>query len=94
MTNCYQTKEGTNLQLQAEADTKPVNPRFVPTIIYDGVSCLFLLRLIIILNLELLLQVFNQDLQDKSLKTFRETVCTLIEARTQGKCPYRTLIAF
>lgn len=36
--NCYSTKDGTNLQLQAEKDTKEISPKFIPTIVYDGVS--------------------------------------------------------
>ncbi|XP_050308177.1 GILT-like protein 1 [Anthonomus grandis grandis] len=35
--NCYNTKEGTKLQLQAEIDTNTVGPKFVPTIVYNGV---------------------------------------------------------
>ncbi|CAG9761981.1 unnamed protein product [Ceutorhynchus assimilis] len=37
MYNCYQTKEGTNLQLQAEIETNAIQPQFVPTIVYNGV---------------------------------------------------------
>ncbi|XP_066252925.1 GILT-like protein 1 [Euwallacea similis] len=37
MRNCYQTKEGTRLQLAAEEDTRRVGPKFVPTVVYNGV---------------------------------------------------------
>ncbi|KAL1506678.1 hypothetical protein ABEB36_006000 [Hypothenemus hampei] len=37
MQTCYQTKQGTQLQLEAEAETNIIKPTFVPTIVYNGV---------------------------------------------------------
>ncbi|XP_076252600.1 gamma-interferon-inducible lysosomal thiol reductase-like protein [Rhynchophorus ferrugineus] len=71
--NCYLTGEGTQLQLAAEFSTSTVLPRFIPTIIYNG--------------------VFNQKLQDASLRDFRKVVCDLINNIPES-CRHSAVIAF
>ncbi|XP_030374598.1 GILT-like protein 1 isoform X2 [Scaptodrosophila lebanonensis] len=55
---CAETSVGTALQLEAERITNLYKPKFIPTIVYNG--------------------VFSQELQDKSLRNFRGTVCNLL----------------
>jgi len=71
--NCYQTKEGTFLQLQAENETKAISPKFIPTIVYN--------------------EVFDQNLQDESIPSYRNTVCSLIRRTNPDACNYLTVIS-
>lgn len=59
---CMTTELGTLLQLEAEHVTLAYAPKFVPTIVYDG--------------------VFDQQLQDKSIRDFRGTVCGILQKRS------------
>lgn len=40
ITKCYNTNEGTIHQLKAEQDTIRILPKFIPTILYNGVRIL------------------------------------------------------
>ncbi|KAH1027017.1 hypothetical protein HUJ05_000592 [Dendroctonus ponderosae] len=79
MSKCYQTREGTDLQLQAEADTSAVRPKFVPTIVYNEASGSKL-------NIKQMNGAFDQQLQDESVQNFRQTVCKLVRLYNIGNC--------
>lgn len=82
MNECYQTREGTDLQLQAEADTNAIGPKFVPTIVYNEASYSKLRKT----QIKPVFQVFDQQLQDESVQNFRQTVCQLIRLYNIGNC--------
>lgn len=74
---------GVFLQLQAEKETQGVKnpyPDFVPTITYNGVDISFLFSgFISDCFIFVILQVFNQVLQNRSLYEFKTVVCEQIQ---------------
>jgi hypothetical protein len=79
---CFATNMGTQLQLSAEKQQTETlqNIKFVPTIVYAGVSSVFgeneRVQIMIYFSNS---QHFNQALQDRSQYDFKNVLCELLD---------------
>lgn len=95
--SCINGKEGKQLQLQAEVDTKEISkPKLknVPTVVFNDVrnfcpiSCFLLSanHLIIIYPMFTITQVYDEELQDKSMRSLKRVFCELLSEKNLPEC--------
>lgn len=81
ISECFDGPTGTQLQLEAEQLTKVISPSFVPTIVYNWVRIRTLYYIsigMLMWNIPISFQKFDQKLQDRSLRNFLTVVCQQI----------------
>lgn len=93
VTHCYKSEMGQELQLQAEQDTAKIAPKFVPTVVFNGVCFVFFVKFEVKTNtFFVILQEFNQFAQDDSLVDFKGVVCTFVSQIYPNGCQLSSIL--